>query len=333
MESKVINNALDFIERAALLLWDDTISAEQQLKYSTIQLFEGIELLLKSRLMQDHWSLILRDPDKYKPGSFSKGDFLSVNYEQARTRLGSICDVQLDDRSHQAFDALRRLRNRYIHFMCDEPRTSVMATQLKAWHYALQLLEKGFLVLSTEQSAMLGRAGDALRRSENFLETRSQEIKPDLLNAKEKGLLVVTCPYCEKVALILGDGWPVCMVCDRNDNGPEEVAEDYAAMWNPFWKHPKHGPDDDVAWCENCEGLAAVPAGDDIKEEVRDIVSLPAPEEPGEDLDELEIYICFECGHVSSILYLRKCGYCGSAYFDSRKGEDDWKSCPSCGRF
>ena len=69
MESKVIDNALDFVGRAAILLWDDSMAPEQQLKYSTIHLFEGIELFLKARLMQDHWSLILRDPDKYRAGT------------------------------------------------------------------------------------------------------------------------------------------------------------------------------------------------------------------------------------------------------------------------
>ena len=66
MESKVIENTLDFVVRAAKDLWDYSLTEEQQLKYSTIHLFEGIELLLKARLMLDHWSLILRDPDKYR---------------------------------------------------------------------------------------------------------------------------------------------------------------------------------------------------------------------------------------------------------------------------
>lgn len=333
MESKVIDNALDFVERAAILLWDDSISPEQQLKYSTIQLFEGIELLLKARLMQDHWSLILRDPDKYKAGSFAKGDFLSVNYELARTRLASICDVQLDDRSHQAFDALRRLRNRYVHFMCDEPRTSVMATQNKAWHYALHLLGKGFLALSLDQTAKLVRAKEAMMRSEDFLKARLQEVGPDLQKARGNGLLVVTCPNCEKMALIIGDGLPDCRVCDRNDIAPEQVANDYAALWDWSWKHPKHGPDDDVAWCEICGEQACVPVGDDIREEVKKAVVLPTPQEPGEDLDEFGFYICFACGEPALGLYLRGCGYCGASYFDSAKDADDRRLCPACGRF
>ena len=194
MESKVIENALDFVVRAAKDLWDNNLTEEQQLKYSTIHLFEGIELLLKARLMLDHWSLILRDPDKYKKDSFEKGDFQSVNYELARSRLDSICKVALDERAHQAFDALRLLRNKYVHFVCPEPGPSVMTIQIKAWHYALHLLEKGFLLLSGEQKAIFEAAKKEMMRLEIFLETRFQEIQPDLLKAKKDGLKVVTCP-------------------------------------------------------------------------------------------------------------------------------------------
>jgi hypothetical protein len=89
METKLIDNALDFVLRAASDLWDKEITEEQQLKYSTIHLFEGIELFLKARLMKEHWSLVLRDLDKYRHESFERGDFQSVNYDLARGRLES----------------------------------------------------------------------------------------------------------------------------------------------------------------------------------------------------------------------------------------------------
>jgi len=333
MKSKVIENALDYVVRAAKDLWDDNLTEEQQLKYSTIHLFEGIELLLKARLMLEHWSLILRDPDKYKKDSFEKGDFQSVNYEVARSRLDSICKVEIDERAHRAFDTLRLLRNKYVHFVCPEPRTFVMATQLKAWHYALHLLEQNLLPLSDEQERMLEKAKSEMRLSEEFLTTRFQEIQPELDKAREAGLKVATCPTCEKISLILGDGWPDCKVCARNDIYPERVADKYASMWDWSWKHPKHGPDDDVAWCEMCGEQACVPVGDDIREEVIRAVGLPTPQEPGEDLHEFGFYICFACGEPAWGGHLRGCGYCGASYFDSAEDADDRRLCPACGRF
>jgi site-specific DNA recombinase len=84
---QLLANALDFIHRAANDLWDEGLTAEQQSKYSTIELYEAVELVLKARLMEKHWSLTLRDQDRYKRGSFELGDFISVTLDAARTQL------------------------------------------------------------------------------------------------------------------------------------------------------------------------------------------------------------------------------------------------------
>lgn len=330
MKEKVVENALDFVVQAAKDLWDENLIEEQQLKYSTIHLFEGIELLLKARLMLEHWSLILIKLDEYKKDSFEQGNFHSVGYEKARSRLSSVCRVELDEPAHKAFDELRKLRNKYVHFVCPEQRTYVMATQLKAWHYALHLLGQGLLPLSAEHKTMLEKAKKEMMLSKDFLDTRFQEIQPDLLKAKQNGLKVVTCPSCEKLALILGDGWPDCKVCARNDIDPGTVADRYASMWDWSWKHPRHGTEDDVAWCEVCGEQACVPVGDDIREEVKKAVVLPTPQEPGEDLDEFGYFICFACGELASGLYLQGCN-CGANYFDSSEEVD--RICPVCKRF
>jgi hypothetical protein len=104
-------------------------------------------------------------------------------------------------------------------------------------------------------------------------------------------------------------------------------------MWDWSWKHPKHGPDDDVAWCEMCGEQACVPVGDDIREEVIKAVVLPTPQEPGEDLHEFGFYICFACGEPAWGWHLQGCGYCGASYFDSAEDADDRRLCPACRRF
>lgn len=179
--------------------------------------------------------------------------------------------------------------------------------------------------------------GPGRRRNEavrGFLKARFQEVEPDLQKARGNGLLVLTCPTCEKMALIVGDGWPDCRVCDRDDIDLDQVADDYVAMWDWSWKHPKHGPDDEMAWCEECGEQAVVPAGDDVKEELIGTFSIPAPQEPGEDLHLLyEPYICFACGTAVPSRFVCGCGFCGAVYVDSGEEEEDQRLCPSCGRF
>jgi hypothetical protein len=56
---------------------------------------------------------------------------------------------------------------------------------------------------------------------------------------------VVTCPSCGERSLRLGDGDPVCPRC-RWLAPAEDAAEEYARAGNALWKHPKHGPEDDL---------------------------------------------------------------------------------------
>ncbi len=330
MHLKVIDNALDFISRAATELWDTTLTDTQQLKYSTIHLYEGIELLLKARLMQEHWSLILLKPDDYKANTFEQGDFVSVTYKLARTRLESFCSVKFDKKAHDAFDSLRKLRNRYVHFVCHENRTRVMAQQLKAWHYALDILERKTILLSLEQKEELAKVKFLIMRSEEFLNVRFDEVGPELKQAKEEGLIVATCPTCEKLSLIIGDGL-CCKVCVVDDLYPTDVADDYATMNNVFWKHPKHGVDDEVVYCGLCGEQACVPTGEDIEENVeRALDSLPR--EPSDDLGSSS-YLCFACGNIEFTPYPDKCGYCGTLYFADRSKDGELSGCPNCWGF
>lgn len=322
MKDRVIQNALDFAVQASKDLWDETLNEEQQLKYSTVHLYEGIELLLKARLMKEHWSLILTNPDKYKANSFEGGDFKSVAYEKARSRLEAYCGVILDDPAHHAFDALRKLRNKYVHFVCNESKTSVVAAQLKAWHYALRLLEEGFLDLLSEHKSILAAAKNEMLRSEEFIEARFDEIQQELEKANEDGRLVITCPTCEKSALVIEDGGPDCKVCKAEEVAPYGIADDYAVMNIRRWKKDGY----EVAWCETCGEQACVPVEEMLSEKAYTIIS----RDIGEDY---EPYICFACGDVAKDYFLKNCGYCGASYFDSiREEENGGRLCPQCGR-
>jgi len=326
MENRLIRNALDFIDRAAVDLWDDELSDERQLKYSTIELYEGIELLLKARLVQEHWSLIIRDIDRFRQGSLQQGDFVSVNFEIACERLQSSCDAELDGRARLAFDGLRKLRNRYVHFTCDERRPLVLGAQLRAWHHVLRLLEEGFLGdLKEEHLKQLENIRKLMLTSEEFLASRLSERSTDLDALKKGGHLVIECPECEKQALVLGDigeHYPACLVCGERGLDAEEFADKYARSKNSFWKHPRHGPDDDLAWCEECGKQTVAPAGEEAHGQIMEMLS-SVPREPGEDW---ELFVCLACGEPVIGYDIRHCGSCGSLYVSS--SEDP--ICPHC---
>lgn len=326
MEIKVIGNALDFIARGAKDFWDEQLSEEQQVKYSTIHLYEGIELVLKARLMKEHWSLAVSDLDQYKRESFEKGDFISVNYETARKRLDTICKVKIDDEANQAFNQLRQFRNRYVHFTCDEPRASVLGVQLQAWHHALRMLEFGFLGnLNSDQLAQIGIIKKEMLQSEDFLNTRFKLAKPKIKEARDAGHLVAKCPTCGRKSLIIGDGEISCPVCGKSDMYPTDAAEGYAAEKVPWWDIKDGAEPTRVGWCEYCGDEAVVLADKDLrKQAVKRLSTTPGKAE--------EVHVCFSCGEVMVGRWFKECGWCGAHFFRS-DDESGAVTCPACERF
>ncbi len=311
----MIDNAMEFISHATSELWDERLTPAQRLKFSTIDLYAGVELLLKARLMQEHWTLILRDPDRYRQESYVEGDFISVTYAQGRKRLSNLCGIELDEAAHNAFDQLRTLRNRFVHFRCDEPESKVQAVQLSAWHHVLQLLETGFLgQVTLEQNAAIEEVRAVMLRSEHFLDERLIQAQDRLAAATSSGLLVGTCPTCQRKSLVIGDGFPDCLVCGAYERSPARLASSYAALADPFWMHPRHGPDDQVAWCGECENEAVVPAGTELLDDASSSL-VPGSSGP---------LLCIVCGLFSRPADIFQCPRCGSSYTGSGM------ICPAC---
>ena len=82
-------------------------------KYSILNIFSGIELLLKEKLKQEHWSLVFEDVSKANKEKFLKGDFVSVNHGNIIKRLKGISNITVNDKH---INELRILRNQFEHF-------------------------------------------------------------------------------------------------------------------------------------------------------------------------------------------------------------------------
>ena len=90
--------------------------ANEKLKYSILNLWSGIFLLLKLRLYREHWILLASDTDKATWKSFVKGEFQGVNFEKCKDRLTKIAGVDIDKNHEETLNNLRKQRNRIEHF-------------------------------------------------------------------------------------------------------------------------------------------------------------------------------------------------------------------------
>lgn len=100
-------NAMRFLRLAV----QDVANRPDQM---AIRVYTAVELILKARLMHEHWSLIVtKNPDRAK---FESGDFVSVTFEDACKRLDDAVRDPVPADKKAKFDELRKLRNLLVHF-------------------------------------------------------------------------------------------------------------------------------------------------------------------------------------------------------------------------
>lgn len=111
----LLDNGLDYMVeglKPATRMWGNN-EVESVWKYSVLNVFSGIELILKHRLKQEHWSLIFEDVSNANELRLEQGDFISVNHCNVIKRLNGICNIRIND---TPIDELRKLRNKFEHF-------------------------------------------------------------------------------------------------------------------------------------------------------------------------------------------------------------------------
>lgn len=197
MFDRLVENALDFLYRAISELKD-------QPKYSVIHFCAAVELLLKARLMFEHWSLVVskrHDPDWQK---FVAGDFHSVSLDEAATRLEKVVGSGLSGRELDAFREVAKHRNKMMHFFHEAHSDkesgnlirSIVKQQLKAWYFLHHLLTSQWSDVFPSWSAKIAKLDAALRELHEFLQVVFDNLKPGIEALAEKGVLFEECASC-----------------------------------------------------------------------------------------------------------------------------------------
>ena len=75
----LVSNGIDFLNRSVTDL-------KKRPKYSVINFCVGLEIFLKTRLIKEHWALVVTKPETAIIEQFRAGDFHSVSMEDAIRR-------------------------------------------------------------------------------------------------------------------------------------------------------------------------------------------------------------------------------------------------------
>lgn len=211
-------NAFDFLEHGIA-------EFDKSPKYSVIHFCAAVEMLLKARLMKEHWSLIVSKPDQANLAKFMAGDFISVTLEDARARIRDVAGEDIGDDTYASFRALANHRNKMVHFFHnglendEKAKAQIVAEHCRSWFHLHRLLSRWNNYFH-DFGSEIAHANRAMKMHRKYLATKFKAIKPELDAARKAGNAPKSCSACSFEAAIpdaLDDQIASlrCLVCDH----------------------------------------------------------------------------------------------------------------------
>jgi hypothetical protein len=120
---------------------------EHEINFSVLHFFGGVELVVKTCLVDVDWTLAVRKTKEADWTLFCLGDVGTVGLAAAARQIASSSDKSVPQKALAAFEALRIHRNRLTHFYdptLNEPqaRATIYRELLDAWFHLRQLVQK-----------------------------------------------------------------------------------------------------------------------------------------------------------------------------------------------
>jgi len=299
----LVKNAFDFLEQGIS-------EFEKSPKYSVIHFCAAVEMLLKARLMNEHWSLIVSKPDQANLNKFLAGDFISVTLEESRNRLRDIAGEEISDEGFNSFRSLANHRNKMIHFFHadmesdGDAKSQIVAEQCRSWFH-LHILLKRWDDYFQDFSNEIRRANKSMNSQRKYLGAKFKALKKDLDAIRKSGSIPQICSACNFKAAIpkhkLGTISAVsCLVCEHSQTQIE--------MNCPHCNKPVVVENEGFATCKSCRGAIR-------PEHILDLLT-----------DHSKAYIRIKDGDYS--WEPANCGGCGAYHLVARQGDSYF--CTNC---
>ena len=310
-------NAFDFLERGI----DEF---EKSPKYSVIHFCAAVEMLLKARLMREHWSLIVAKPEQANLAKFMAGDFASVTMDEARARIRDVAGEDIGSDAFTSFRALANHRNKMIHFFHADMEEDAQAKELivaehcRSWFHLHGLLLRWGNYFS-DFWPEISRADRSMKKHRKYLSTKFKTLKPELDAARKAGRKPTNCSVCGFKAAIPEDEihdqikTVFCRVCD--------YAGTQVEIDCPQSDKPIVVANEGYATCDHCHGSIEP---EHLVDALADHDSIHSAIKDGDDSWELancgtcegyhtvvrldDLYFCANCFELSA--HIEQCQWC-----------------------
>lgn len=272
-------------------------------KFAILHLYAAIEVLLKVRLIQEHWTLVIADSRNASLAKYHAGDFKSVGAEEAVRRLNDICKLGLPEYRNSPLKKAEEMRNRQQHFGLSESPIAIRAVSIPAYNYLIHFIEEHLSPDSYPYEhdlidAALSEIRDRLPRLNDLIEQRYRQVEAALDSSPNP---VIRCMRCQVMALEVLSTGGRCSVCLGQWNETNELAEEYALEVLGV-----SGNNTPVDRCPSCQSMSLI-ANVEIKGH---------PSGP---------WFCFTCTDTWRHAVLSRCCHCGYLATGCASG-----ICPSC---
>ncbi|MFB6674471.1 hypothetical protein ACFCWG_19105 [Streptomyces sp. NPDC056390] len=261
-----VSNGMDYLVSVFQHLTEGaTPPSARNLKYTVLHLQAATEVLLKARLVQEHFSLIFANPTEAKHASLEKGNFQSCGTLDAFDRLANIARVEFDKDDRKRIKELGDHRNALQHYGLTHNAYAIESRAVKVLDLLITFIHRHLIPgLAPAEAQGVEATMDSFRLQLKGVETLVKERMNNLRGDLDKAAAVtVKCPDCEQWALVADgrDAGPTCLFCHQTwGDDRRSAAANYAWIVLGLEDIPSfaHGDEVPVTDCPECGQCALV---------------------------------------------------------------------------
>ncbi|WP_327225141.1 hypothetical protein OG229_15800 [Streptomyces platensis] len=250
-----IPNGIDYLASVVDLLANHP-DDPRALKYAVLHLHAAAEVLLKTRLQYEHWSLVFDDPRKATRRAFESGNFTSCSMAETVTRLTEIAHVTLTTKERSTLKNLGQDRNALQHYGLTHNARAIESRAGQCLDFLARFLKDELMPAMDADMAMGADITDIKRRMEHIRTYRAERRRRLRGTLKDLAHRTLECHQCGELALVIGDH---CHFCSFPIGGfhPEYAAD----MHLTYRRIAKGGPDPQklISRCPRCKRRAVAP--------------------------------------------------------------------------
>ena len=206
MQNSLFLNGLRFLLRASR---DANSRGDKEVNavFACVHAGVGLELLIKSRLVKEHWSLIY-DVDGATGIPAEDEKLKTVGAKQALSRMQKLCGVQISPKHLQAIGNVLDVRNKAVHYSTEIKVEHAKSLVSRSLDIAIDLVDNELKSTSKKFLVEVKELRETSLKLDHFVKARLARISKthDLSKAFK-------CPSCLHVAEVPSEIGLSCLMC------------------------------------------------------------------------------------------------------------------------